>query len=285
MVAKSSKLSAGANYESAKLWSSQTFGPDNEASAPTPTIKLVDESEKGQRETSKPSENLNISNSEISLEESNNLQENLLLQEQCQNDTNILQIESLSKDLKAKTDNDMDLFNNITSHNSSQASTNEKISNSEGVVESVSDDSPVNLSMAKITNLDSVTLRQSKQIRKPSLEVIESRKNDSFISKLGGFFGRLCLFGFALTLLSVLGLTSSHSTYFSRSVNYFHSLHTHLDKTLNVMHPLALYSSHAEKNEVFNFKEIFKEDDFAQFTQVMSDKIQDHGKETLGFGS
>ena len=38
LVAKSAELSADANYELAKLWSSITFGPDNEASVPNPMI-------------------------------------------------------------------------------------------------------------------------------------------------------------------------------------------------------------------------------------------------------
>ena len=69
--------------------------------------------------------------------------------------------------------------------------------------------------------------------------------------------------------------TSSHSSFFSRSVERFHHLNSHHDWTFNVLLNFA-YAAVNDSNETYTLKEMLKQKDVANFVEAMIKEVNDH---------
>ena len=72
--------------------------------------------------------------------------------------------------------------------------------------------------------------------------------------------------------------TSLNLSFFSQSVECFHHLYAHYDRTFNVLLHFA-YASINDSNDTYSLKEMLKLDDVAKFVEAMIKEVNDHEKQ------
>ena len=72
-------------------------------------------------------------------------------------------------------------------------------------------------------------------------------------------------------------VTPSQPASFSTSIESFHHLNSHFDRTLNVLSTFAFASSKSN-NDTFTFREMLRQDDIPNFTQAMRKEVNDRNE-------
>ena len=127
-----------------------------------------------------------------------------------------------------------------------------------------------NLNPPKISNLDNLSRRASTRIRKPT-ERIKSTY-DKALKKPFGLFTIWCLVC-NTTVKSMASLKPA--SYAQRVVLQAERLNIMYDGTINSVHH-AFASMSGSDNGVYTLKDVFKQDDIADFVSAMLSEVKDH---------
>jgi len=122
----------------------------------------------------------------------------------------------------------------------------------------------------KISSLDNISRRTSSRTHKPT-----SRMKNTYDKTLKKTFGLLTIFG----LVCNSAVTVMHSlkpiSYAQRVVLQAERLNTMYDGTINSVHH-AFASMTGADNGVYTLKDVFKQDDRADFVAAMINEVEDH---------